>query len=130
MNIKEAYKKLSESDELKKQAIEAIKNGKGDEFLKKQGFDFTLSEIKEYLEKKKAGELTKAELDMAAGGCDSQCNTIVMSVVLVGIGCAISLNVIEGYGKCNEVLVSVGTLGVMCAISALNQNGNRVYECN
>ena len=37
MTIQEAYKKITSSEDLKKKAIEALKNGKGDEFLKEQG---------------------------------------------------------------------------------------------
>ena len=129
MDIKEAYEKLIKSNDLKKQAIEAVKNGKGDEFLKEQGCDFTLDQIKEYIKKKNTGELSREQLDLAAGGCSAQCNNVVMSVVLIGIGCAISLNVIGAYSTCNEVLASVGTLGVVCAISALNKDGQTIYDC-
>ena len=90
MTIQEAYKKIMGSEELKKKGIEALKQGKQDEFLKEQGIDLTFNEIKDYLQRKKSGELTKAELDMAAGGCNEPdpCD-IFVSIVSVGVGCAI-----------------------------------------
>ena len=45
MTIQEAYKKLTSTPELKKKAIEALKNGKADEFLKEQGIDYSLDQI-------------------------------------------------------------------------------------
>ena len=69
MTIQEAYKKITSSEDLKKKAMEALKAGKADEFLKEQGIDFTVDQIKDYLQRKKSGELSKAELDMATGGC-------------------------------------------------------------
>ena len=69
MTIQEAYKKLTSTPELKKKAIEALKNGKADEFLKEQGIDYSLDQIKEFLQPKESGELSREQLDMAAGGC-------------------------------------------------------------
>ena len=87
MTIQEAYKKITSSEDLKKKAIEALKNGKGDEFLKEQEIDLTVEQIKEYLEKRKSGELTKAELDMAAGGCSNPTCDVFYSIYTVLIGC-------------------------------------------
>ena len=69
MTLQEAIKKLTSSEDLKKKAIEALKSGKGDEFLKEQGIDFTVDQIKEFLQPKKSRELSREQLDMAAGGC-------------------------------------------------------------
>lgn len=97
MTVKEAYKKITESKDLKKKAVEAFKAGKADEFLKEQGIDLTLEDIKDYLTKNDR-ELTKQELDMAAGGCNEDgCDwtETVFSVFTIGIGCAYS----AGYQK-------------------------------
>ena len=68
MTIQEAIKKLTSSEDLKKKAMEALKSGKGNEFLKEQGIDYSLDQIKEFLQPKKSGELSREQLDMAAGG--------------------------------------------------------------
>ena len=83
MTIQEAYKKITSSEDLKKKAIEALKAGKADEFLKEQGIDLTMDQIKDYLAKKKPGELSKEELDLAAGGgCGLHtCEAIFVSIV-------------------------------------------------
>ena len=52
MTVKEAYEKIKKSEDLKKAGIEAVKSGKVDEFLKENGFDITIDQIKEYLESK------------------------------------------------------------------------------
>ena len=94
MTLQEAYKKITSSEDLKKKAIEALKNGKGNEFLKEQGIDLTVEQIKEALQSKKTGELSKDELNLAAGGgCNEDfCNT-GWSVISIGLGCAISIGV-------------------------------------
>ena len=90
MTIQEAYKKITSTEDLKKKAIEALKNGKGDEFLKEQGIDITVKQIEDYIQTKKSGELSKEELDLAAGGCNAIiCNTL-FSMGTVLIGCTIS----------------------------------------
>ena len=70
MTLQEAIKKLTSSEDLKKKAIEALNNGKGNEFLKEQGIDYSLDQIKEFLQPKESGELSREQLDMAAGGYD------------------------------------------------------------
>ena len=93
MTIKEAYEKIKNSPELKKKAAEAAKNGKIEEFLKENGFDITVDQIKDYFANaKNSGELSKEELNMAAGGgCDTNCaENAGWSVITLGIGCAVS----------------------------------------
>ena len=53
MTVQEAFEKIKNSEELKKAGIEAVKTGKIDEFLKKNGIDLTIDQIKEYLQNKK-----------------------------------------------------------------------------
>ena len=90
MTIEEAYKKITSSEELKKAAIEALKSGKGNEFLKEHGFDLTIDQINDALKNKK-GELSKDELNAAAGGCSYQtCNDLKWSFGTFGVGCAVS----------------------------------------
>ena len=92
MTVQEAFEKIKNSEELKKAGIEAVKTGKIDEFLKKNGIDLTIDQIKEYLQNKK-GELSKEELNMAAGGCDSDtCGVTdgLFSIFSIVIGCMVS----------------------------------------
>ena len=98
MTIQEAYKKIISSEDLKKKGIEALKAGKADEFLKEQGFDITVDQIKDYLQKKKSGELSREELDLAAGGgdCGKMVCDVVFSVGTVLVGCTISALLIRG----------------------------------
>ena len=67
MTAQEAIKKLTESEDIKKAAIEALKAGKAEEFLRKQEIDLSLEQLKEYLGNK-TGELDLDELDAVAGG--------------------------------------------------------------
>ena len=94
MTIKEAYDKIKSSDELKKKAIAAFKEGKVDEFLKENGFDITMDQIKEFASKYKEDALSKEELDLATGGgCESDsCDVTdwLYSVASLGFGCVIS----------------------------------------
>ena len=95
MTIQEAYKKITSSEELKKKAIEALKAGKADEFLKEQGIDLTLEQIKDTTKKIKSGELSKEELNMAAGGCDASPCDVLYSIGTVIIGCIVSGSGVE-----------------------------------
>ena len=48
--LQELYNEVIQSDELKKEFLEAGKNGKAEEFIKAHGCDATLDEIKAFLE--------------------------------------------------------------------------------
>ena len=107
MTINEAYEKIKNSPELKKKAAEAAKNGKIEEFLKENGFDVTVDQIKDFVASAKKGELSKEELNMAAGGltCENECATDTMwSLATLGIGCAVSA------GLSNENIVDCRVL--------------------
>ena len=108
MTIQEAYKKITSSEDLKKKAVEALKAGKGNEFLKEQGIDLTVDQIKEALQSKKTGELSRSELDLAAGGgcIDEQCSGYLLSTVTIGLGCLVSAVVVfvQGVETCSEGL--------------------------
>ena len=97
MTIQEAYKKITSSEELKKKAIEALKAGKTEEFLKEQGIDITVEQIKDYIQALKSGELSKEELDLAAGGCSNVTCDIFFSIYTVIVGCTASI-----YDSINE----------------------------
>ena len=92
MTIKEAYEKIKNSPELKKKAAEAAKNGKIEEFLKENGFDITVDQIKDFAANSKNRELSREELDMASGGgCDDGCGkNTAWSMITFGIGCIVS----------------------------------------
>ena len=92
--LQELYTELLESDELKKQSVEAAKNGTIPEFAKANGVDTTAEEIAAFLEEKQKAyaELSADELENAAGGT---CNKETVweaggSIVSLGIGCAIA----------------------------------------
>ena len=89
--LDEAYKKIITSKELQMKFMEAAKENKLEAFLKEQNIDATLDEVKAYLTKKfknTDGELSKEELDMAAGGLDNK--EIGFSILTLGIGCIVS----------------------------------------
>ena len=69
--LEEAYKKIIADKELQKKFLEAIKEKKLEKFLKDQKIEATVEEVKKYVIEtftSKDGELSKAELDLAAGG--------------------------------------------------------------
>ena len=69
--LDEAYKKIMASKELQKKFLEAIKEKKLEKFLKDQKIEATVEEAKKYVIEtftSKDGELSKGELDLAAGG--------------------------------------------------------------
>ena len=89
--LDEAYKKIIANKELQMKFMEAAKENKLETFLKEQNIDATVEEVKTYLTKKfknTDGELSKEELDMAAGGLDNK--EIGFSILTLGIGCIVS----------------------------------------
>ena len=70
--LQEVYDEVKASDDLKKALAEAVKAGKVTEFLKANGCDATLDELKEFVAEKvnkdKPVELSEDELEMVAGG--------------------------------------------------------------
>ena len=92
--IEELYKEIFSNKELKEQCAEAIKNNKLEEFLKKQGCEVTIEEIKAFLDSKK--EVDVDELDMVAGGCDTL--EAIASAFSAGIACAVAAAISAGAG--------------------------------
>ncbi|MEE5993515.1 MAG: hypothetical protein V3G42_09775 [Oscillospiraceae bacterium] len=92
--LQELYHEVIKSDELKKEFLEAGKNGKAEEFIKAHGCDATLDEIKDFLEAqaKADKELSADELEnVAGGGCnDVTFLEIRMSMFTLGVGCALT----------------------------------------
>ena len=106
MTIKEVYEKIKNSPELKKKAAEAAKNGTIEQFLKDNNFGITVDQIKDFVASAKKGELSKEELNMAAGGgCEADECTL-------------------------NALWSIGTLGIGCAISSTMESGKSEYSCS
>ena len=102
--LDEAYKKIMANKELQTKFMQAAKENKLDAFLKEQNIEATPEEVKEYLTKKfenTDGELSKEELDMAAGG-KSTAGWVVLSIVGLGIGCAVSAIAEQTSGFCIE----------------------------
>ncbi|MEE5993514.1 MAG: hypothetical protein V3G42_09770 [Oscillospiraceae bacterium] len=99
--LQELYNEVIKSDELKKEFLEAGKNGKAEEFIKAHGCDVTLDEIKAFLENltKSDNELSAEELENVAGGACNDETSI-------------------------ETLGSIATLGFWCAGYAINSAVN------
>ena len=93
--IEELYKSIVADNELKSQCAEAIKAGKLEEFLKAQGCNATVEEVKAFLESKKEASLD--ELDTTAGGCNN--DEALVSVFSLGLGCAIMAIASNGFVK-------------------------------
>ena len=90
--LQELYNEVIQSDELKKEFLEAGKNGKAEEFIKAHGCDATLDEIKAFLEAqaKANKKLSVDELEnVAGGGCnDATKEETLWSVFTAGTVCA------------------------------------------
>ena len=102
--LDEAYKKIIANKELQTKFMQAAKENKLEAFLKEHNIEATPEEVKEYLTKKfenTDGELSKEELDMAAGG-KGTAGWVVLSVVGLGIGCAVSAIAEQTSGFCIE----------------------------
>ncbi len=90
--LQELYNEVFASEELKKEFLEAGKNGKAMEFIKAHGCEATADEIKAFLETqtKADKELSVDELENAAGGtCNyATAGEAAASIYYLGIGCA------------------------------------------
>ena len=95
--LQELYNEVIASEELKKEFLEAGKNGKAEEFIKNHGCDATADEIKAFLENltKSDKELSTDELENVAGGTcnDATAYETVFSVLTIAIGCATTVAV-------------------------------------
>ena len=90
--LEEAYKKIIADKDLQMKFMVAAKEDKLDAFLKEQNIDATVEEVKAYLTKKFAnenGELSKEELDMAAGGMKDSAK-VAISIFTLFIACGVS----------------------------------------
>ena len=95
--VQELFQEIMSSKELKAQAVEAVKAGKLEAFLKEHGCEATMEEVSAFLKEKSKEEspLSLNELNNAAGGECNDATTI-------------------------EVCASVfGFFGTLCAIYAL-----------
>ena len=87
--LEELYKEILADNALKVQAADAIKEQKLDEFLKAQGCEASMEEVKAFLESKK--EVSADELDSAAGGCDTE--EALISIFTFGVVCVIAYGI-------------------------------------
>ena len=85
-SLQELYDEIMASDELKKQFV-ALKPEQVEEFVKSQGCDATMDDIKEFLKVKmhEEKELSLDELENVAGGCNDE--DVMGSICTVGFGC-------------------------------------------
>ena len=85
--IKELYKEVVANEGLKEEFKKACAENKVEEFLKQNGCDASLEDLKKFAQEER--ELSLDELDNAAGGM-SQCGgDTLISIVSMGVGCAI-----------------------------------------
>ena len=104
--LQELYNEVIASDELKKEFLEAGKNGKAQEFIKAHGCDATLDEIKAFLENltKEDKALSADELENVAGGT---CNDVtgsetVTSIFSAGVFCVLEVAVSAAMGHVGQ----------------------------
>ena len=91
--LDEAYKKIIADKELQKKFVDAAKENKLEKFLKDQNIEATVEEVKKYVIEtftSKDGELSKGELDLAAGGDKKTAGIVGFSFVTGGVGCIVS----------------------------------------
>ena len=91
--LEEAYKKIIADKELQKKFMEAATKNKLEKFLKDQKIEATVEEVKKYVIEtftSKNGELSKGELDLAAGGDKETAGIVGFSFVTAGVGCIVS----------------------------------------
>ena len=104
--LQELYNEVIQSDELKKEFLEAGKNGKAEEFIKNHGCDATLDEIKAFFEAhaKSDKELSVEELEnVAGGGCNAKTGyEAALSVVTVGLFCLYELGISDIHGHIGQ----------------------------
>lgn len=110
--LQELYTEIIGSDELKKAYLEAAKGGKIAEFLKAQGCEASVEEIKGFLKEKANQELSDADLDNVAGG---KCNDVTRyetaaSIMSAGIYCAVMAATSAGLGHTGQKSDSEGRL--------------------
>ena len=76
-----------------KMFLEAFKEKKLEKFLEDQKIEATVEEVKKYVIEtftSKDGELSKGELDLAAGGDKETAGIVGFSFVTAGVGCIVS----------------------------------------
>lgn len=123
--MKELYEKVSKDAVLQEKFAAIIKDTEkaGEEatkeklisFAKEAGYDVTTEEMQEFfkgLAEAKEGELSDAELDQVAGGKGGLTVGTVVSLVGLGLGCAItSLVEVAQNSNCGDLLAKEITIG-------------------
>ena len=66
--IEQSYEEIKNSEELKKQFADALKENKLEDFLKAHDCDASVKDVMTFLNGLKEGELTDDDLDKVAGG--------------------------------------------------------------
>jgi hypothetical protein len=69
-SLEEFYKEVQNSEDLKKQFVSAVKEGKTEEFLKANDCEATAADVMAFLHSVKEEAATEDDLAMVAGGCD------------------------------------------------------------
>ena len=95
--IEELYNEVIANEDLKEEFIKAFEENKVEEFMKKNGCDATMEDLKQFASEEIP--LSEDELDNAAGG-GSACNDRVI------------------VGSPEDVALSLGTLGLGCIVAA------------
>ena len=103
--IEELYNEVIANEALKEEFIKAFEGNKVEEFMKKNGCDATMEDLKQFASEEIP--LSEDELDNAAGG---GCSDRVI------VGCP------------EDVAISIGTLGLGCVVTATlsTEHGTRM----
>lgn len=95
------YNEILENDDLKKAFAEAVQGNRLAAFLKDNGCEASVDDVKKFLEEQqtKEGEISDAELGNASGGCYSGAGAVTMSIMTAGIVClAGAIQSVKGEG--------------------------------
>lgn len=88
--LEEVYQQVISDDEGRAAFVEAAKGGSVQAFLAERGCEATEQEVADFLKEvsTREGELSEAELEGVAGGCNG--TEAVISAGSLGIGCAVT----------------------------------------
>ena len=103
--IEELYNEVMASEEMKKEFL-ALKPEKVEGFAEKYGCKATLEEIKAFLNEKStaSGELSDDEIEQVAGGKSVNPLESFVSLLSVGVGCAIEAIHSAVSGNCGTAI--------------------------
>lgn len=75
-SLEELYKEVQENEELKKEFVSAVKEGRTEEFLKAHDCEATAADMMAFLNNVKEEAATEDDLAKVAGGCDTSATCV------------------------------------------------------